>query len=158
MKCWRTVRGFGFGSGMDYVAEPNLRHSGWAKLKARTYESSLVRKQTGDGGGTIAVAHEPQTHQAPRSAGLQIASLGLLVVPGNDDKGAEVTEIAPNSVAAMTGLHAGDIINSLNGTQVRTPMELATMLSGVPAGSKTEIGYLVRGMWQSQTILIMPNN
>ena len=27
-------RGFGFGSGMDCVAEPDPRHSGWAKLRA----------------------------------------------------------------------------------------------------------------------------
>jgi hypothetical protein len=28
------TRGFGFGRGMVCVAEPNPRHSGWAKLKA----------------------------------------------------------------------------------------------------------------------------
>jgi S1-C subfamily serine protease len=86
---------------------------------------------------------------------MQIASLGLFVVARTDNTGAQITDVAPNGVAALAGLHPDDLINAVNGQQIKTPMELAAALSGIPPGSTVRLGYLIRGQWQAETSVIL---
>ena len=88
---------------------------------------------------------------------MTIPSLGVNVAIGNN-QGAEITDEAPNSVAALAGLHPGDVINAVDGKPVRTPMELAAELSGRAAGDKIRLGYLVRGQWQTETVILLGNH
>jgi Outer membrane protein beta-barrel domain/PDZ domain len=107
------------------------------------------------------VAAPPTQHQHPmtglpgRGTGMQIASLGLFVVPLAENTGARITDVATNGAAALAGLHPDDLINSVNGTQVKTPVELAAALSGIAPGSSVRLGYMIRGQWQSETTVII---
>jgi len=65
--------------------------------------------------------------------------------------GAEITEIAPGSIASFAGLRVGDIINAVDGIPVKTPMELESALANRAPETKVKIGYMVRGYWQAQT-------
>jgi hypothetical protein len=38
---------------------------------------------------------------------------------------------------------------------VKTPMELATELSGRASGDKVRLGYLLRGTWQSEAVIVL---
>ena len=59
------------------------------------------------------------------------------------------------SMAALTGLHSGDVINRVDERPIRTPIELATELSKRVAGDKVRLGYLIRGQWESETIVTL---
>ena len=93
---------------------------------------------------------QPQRTTAPsRGAGMQIANLGVFVVASADNTGARITDVAPNGVAALAGLHPDDLINAVNGAQIKTPMELADALSSIPSEATVRLGYMIRGKWRS---------
>ncbi len=97
---------------------------------------------------------QPGTRVA-RGAGMSIASLGVIVASSDGSGGARIVEVGPNSVAELAGIHAEDIVNSVNGAQIKTPMELAAALAGLPPGTQVRIGYLIRGQWQSEALIIL---
>jgi hypothetical protein len=86
---------------------------------------------------------------------MAISALGLSASAA-ESGGAEVRKVVPGSLAAFAGLRAGDVINSIDGKSVRTPMELAAQLSERKPGDKIKIGYLVGGYWQGETVVILP--
>ena len=86
---------------------------------------------------------------------MRVLTLGLVVEPSPTNDGAQITDVAPNGLAALAGLHLGDVINAVNGSQIKTPMELATALSGLASGSTVRVGYLLHGQWQSETTVII---
>ena len=88
---------------------------------------------------------------------MKIGALGIMAAVGTSE-GAEIAEIFPNGVAALAGLHPGDMINAVDGKPVKSPMELAAELSGRPAGDKVRLGYLLHGQWQSETVVLLGNN
>lgn len=90
------------------------------------------------------------------TGGMQIPALSAMVRLGSSP-GAEVVDEAPNGVAALAGVHPGDVINSVNGKPVNTPMELAAALAGLAPGAQVQIGYMVRGQWQTNTLVLLPN-
>jgi S1-C subfamily serine protease len=102
-------------------------------------------------------AGAPQPLPAHRAigAGMKIATLGIMVQVARND-GAEITDVAPNGVAALAGLHPGDVINSVDGKPVKTPMELAAELAGRAPGIKVRLGYSLHGQWQAETIIVLP--
>jgi opacity protein-like surface antigen len=95
------------------------------------------------------------TRTAVPHSGMTITSLGIVVIPRADETGAQITEVARNSVAEMSGLHPNDIINFVNGSPVKTPMELANLLSSLAPGAKVKLGVLVRGMWQTESNVVL---
>lgn len=103
-----------------------------------------------------APVHSQRPAPAPRAtgAGMKIAALGIMVTLG-EGQGADITEIAPNGVAALAGLHSGDVINVVDGKPVRTPMELAAELSSRAPGDKVRLGYLLHGQWQLETVVLL---
>jgi C-terminal processing protease CtpA/Prc len=52
----------------------------------------------------------------------------------------------------MASLHVGDLITSIDGKAVRTPMELAAELSG--KSGKVRIG-IVRGKFATETVILL---
>lgn len=107
------------------------------------------------GGARNTNTGSPQT-SSRATGGIQILSLSAAVRLGSSP-GAEIVDEAQNGVAALGRLHPGDVINAVDGKPVNTPMELAAALAAVPPGSQVRIGYLLRGQWQSQTIVLLPS-
>ena len=85
---------------------------------------------------------------------MKIDSLGVMVKLGQIN-GAEITDEAPNGVAAMAGLHSGDVINLVDGKPVKTPMELAAELANRPGGDKVRLGYMLHGAWQTEVVVLL---
>ena len=71
--------------------------------------------------------------------------------------GAEITEIAPESVADLANLHVGDVITSVDGKHIGSPMELEAELQHRHPESQVRLGYLLRsslGYFGKETIVI----
>ncbi|HKM46392.1 MAG TPA: hypothetical protein VJX69_02330 [Terriglobales bacterium] len=111
---------------------------------------------------------EPESQPAPRVAhktapppatvpatvpshGMAIHPLGLVAGPQEFD-GARILSIEPGSVAEMASLHVGDLVKSVDGKAVRTPMELAAEL--VDKTGKVRIGIL-RGSVATETVILL---
>jgi membrane-associated protease RseP (regulator of RpoE activity) len=83
--------------------------------------------------------------------GMSIIALGAVVAPQEFD-GAKVVEVAPGGVAEMSSLKAGDLIKSVDGKAVRTPMELAAELSD--KSGKVHIG-IQRGDFATDMVILL---
>jgi len=73
-------------------------------------------------------------------------------------KGVQVLEVSQDSSAALAGLHVGYVITQVNGKRVRSIQELADVLTGLDAGAKTSIVYLVStnlGWMPSEAVVIL---
>lgn len=151
---WKFSRQFSFRVSADYAFS---RHNilGGSSVTQNNVRASVGIVYSFGHVGEPAPQRQPGTRPIARGAGMQIASLGLFVVPTANNTGAQVTEVAPNSVAELSGLHPDDIINSVNGVQIQTPMDLANALSGTAPGTKIRLGYMIRGEWQTEKILIL---
>ncbi len=117
------------------------------------HKSAPAEGQTSESRPSSAPAQKPNapaTAAAP-SRGLRILGLGVVAAPQEFD-GARILQIEPGSVAEMASLHVGDLITSIDGKAVRTPMELAAELSDKTG--KIRIGIL-RGKFATETVIIM---
>jgi len=98
--------------------------------------------------GPRAKTDEVSSGSTARSASetrMFIGSLGLIVDTRIDPSGAKIVEIVDRgSLGNVSGLHVGDLINSVNGKQVGTAAEFAAELSGQPAGSRVRLGYIFK--------------
>jgi hypothetical protein len=83
--------------------------------------------------------------------GMPIPALGLAVGPQEFD-GAKILEIVPGGVAEMSSLKVGDLIKSVDGKPVKTPMELAAELSDKTG--KVRIGIL-RGDFATEVLVLV---
>ncbi len=86
---------------------------------------------------------------------MPIPILGLLVSNRVDGEGAQIAEVISGGVASFSWLRVGDVINAVDGKPVRSPMELAAVLSDRPSGTKVLLGVLVRGYWQSDIAVVL---
>lgn len=93
---------------------------------------------------------QPETVSIP-GRGMPITSLGVVVAPQEFD-GAKIVEVVPGGVAEMASLKPGDLIKSVDGKAVRTPMELAAELSD--KSGKVRIGIL-RGTFATETLVLI---
>ena len=103
-------------------------------------------------------AAQPTTVAASQSAqlgipghGMPIAALGLAVGPQEFD-GAKILEIVPGGLAEMASLKVGDLIKSVDGKPVKTPMELLAELSDKTG--KVRIG-IQRGDLATETLILL---
>jgi hypothetical protein len=83
--------------------------------------------------------------------GMPLPSLGLAVGPQEFD-GAKILEIAPGGIAEMASMKVGDLIKSVDGKPVKTPMELAAELSDKTG--KVRIG-IQRGDFATETTILL---
>jgi hypothetical protein len=98
-----------------------------------------------------------RSSSSPRENGMAVPPLGIrAITPQNG--GAEIVEVAPNSVAELAGLRVQDVIQSVDGKLIRSAMELAAELSNRTPGTKVKLGYMIHGAWQAETTLILGGN
>jgi S1-C subfamily serine protease len=83
--------------------------------------------------------------------GMSIPALGLVVAPQEFD-GAKIVDVTSGGVAQMASLKPGDLIRSVDGKVVKTPMELAAELSDKTG--KVRIGIL-RGDVAAETVVLL---
>jgi hypothetical protein len=117
-------------------------------------ESAPKSKRASKGQPSAAPEIAPQPAQplpGVPGRGMSIASLGVVVMPQEFD-GAKILQIVPGGVAEMASLKAGDLIRSVDGKSVRTPMELAAELSD--KSGKVRIGIL-RGDFATETLILL---
>jgi Outer membrane protein beta-barrel domain/PDZ domain len=106
---------------------------------------------------SFGVRGERTQQAAPiRESGMPIPVLGLRARTA-DNRGAEIIEVAPNSIADLAGLKVGEVINSLDGKPIRTAMELAAELANRALGTQIKLGYMIHGAWQTETAIILGN-
>lgn len=106
---------------------------------------------------SAAAPPQPHLNRSASRFGLPVSALGV-VVSTRKNGGAEIRNVVSGSIGAFAGLQSGDVINSIDGKTVRTPMELAAEFTDRKAGEKITIGYLVAGWWQTETVVILPAN
>ena len=143
---WRFSRQLSFRTSADYVFS-RFNISGGSSVTQKNVRASVGIVYSF--GGTQRAGTAPR-QAAPR--GMLIPALGITAIAGSA-KGAEITDEAPNGVAALVGLHPGDVINAVDGKPVNTPIELAAELSSRAVGNKVTLGYLVHGQWQVETVI-----
>jgi hypothetical protein len=153
---WKVSGPFSFRASADYAFS---RHN---IVGGSSVTQNNVRASAGivySFGGREQKSSTPHRTNTPRAsgAGLIIPALGVTTTVGRG-QGAEITDEAPNGVAALAGLNAGDVINTVDGRPVRTPMELASELANHSPGDKVKLGFLIRGQWQSETVLLLGNH
>ena len=119
----------------------------------------VFRFGSGDKGGMPTPrAHGPTT-PTPRNTTIPgkmtVASLGVVVAPTDENRGVRVVDVVAGSAASLAGIHIYDVINTINGTKVRTPDDLVNALSGAGVGSSVKVGYLIRGEWQTEVTVAL---
>lgn len=87
-------------------------------------------------------------------AAIKIDALGAVVTTGRNE-GVVIVTVAPNGLAALAGLHPGDVIHTVDGRQVKNPTELAAELSGRPSGDKVRLGFSIHGAWNTETVIVL---
>ena len=160
-----------FGGGADSVVARNLAVRVQADYLLTTHDFSggvsgiaahqnNVRVSAGivySFGGTQHASATPRTATPPIGGGMPIPALGITAALGRDP-GAVIADEAPNGLAALAGMHPGDVINAVDGRPVKTPMELAAELANHAAGDKIKVSFLIHGLWQTQTVLLLGNH
>ncbi len=113
------------------------------------YAQNNVRASAGLVYSFGGVRETTRPNQAVKETGMLIAALGLRAATA-ENSGAEIVALDPNGTAALAGLGVGDIINSIDGKLVRTAMDLSLQLSDRQPGTVIELGFMIRGEWQSK--------
>lgn len=148
---WRVSGPFSFRASADYVFS---RHNilGGSSVTQNNVRASI--------GIVYSFGVREPASTLPRQAiptGMRVPALGIMVALGRNP-GAEITDEASTGVAALAGLHIGDVINAVDGKPVKTPMELAVELANHQTGDKVKLGFLVRGQWQTEAVLLIENH
>jgi len=163
----RAAGGIAFRFGGDFPAkEPKAPKEPEAEARPKSHRSwkrpwhktttAGSEDQTAENRPAPAHKPAPAPSSVPASTpattrGLAIHSLGVIVAPQEFD-GAKVLQIEPGSVAEMASLKPGDMIKSVDGKTVRTPMELAAELADKTG--KVRIG-LQRGELTVETLVLL---
>ncbi|MFY9845796.1 MAG: outer membrane beta-barrel protein [Terriglobales bacterium] len=100
---------------------------------------------------TVPVHQPAQPSVNVTSRGMSITALGVIVAPQEFD-GAKIVEVEPGGTAEMASMKAGDLIKTVDGKPVRTPMELAAELSDKTG--KVKIG-IQRGDFSTETLILL---
>ena len=154
---YRLAGGVAFRFGGDFPpAEPKEAkvESDCTRSKLRPWHKTCAEGQQPSESHPPAKTAKSAPAAGPATApsrGMPVHSLGVQVAPQEFD-GAKVLAIEPGSIAEMASLHVGDLITSVDGKAVKTPMELAAELSG--KSGKVRIG-IVRGKFATETVILL---
>jgi len=133
--------------------EAQTESSGGHRSWIRPWHKSAPENQPASGQPVTVAGRQPApTPVGAPSRGMSLQALGVTVAPQEFD-GAKILTITPGSIAEMASLHPGDMIKSIDGKPVRTPMELAAELSDKTG--KVRIG-IQRGTFATETVIILP--
>jgi len=121
------------------------------RAKRESSSNSRGAKHVPSAGQPSTVAASQSVQLGVPGHGMPIAALGLAVGPQEFD-GAKILEIVPGGVAEMASLKVGDLIKSVDGRAVKTPMELAAELSD--KSGKVRIG-IQRGDFATETLILL---
>ena len=97
------------------------------------------------------VVYQPPATPTMTARGMSIPALGVVVAPQEFD-GAKIVDVITGGVAQMASLKPGDLIRSVDGKVVKTPMELAAELSDKTG--KVRLGIL-RGDVAAETVVLI---
>jgi hypothetical protein len=154
---WRLTSHLAVRSSVDYVL---TRHNAVAPQPVTQDNYRAGAGVVFSFGGESRSAHKTRTAEVTTSgtpvAGTSVARLGVVVVAMPDNSGSKIVEIAPGSVAAKARLTIGDVVNSVDGKPARSPVELGAQLMNRVSGEQIHIGYLSRGYWQTETLIVLP--
>ncbi|HEX2302697.1 MAG TPA: trypsin-like peptidase domain-containing protein [Gaiella sp.] len=93
--------------------------------------------------------------QLLESGSVQHAYLGVAVgEPAGDTAGVQVTQVRSGSAAEDAGLAVGDVITSVDGTEVTTAQELQSAIDAKQPGDRVTIGYLRNGANRTVTVTL----
>lgn len=120
-------------------------------VPAESHPVPKSKRGSAAGQTSTAGGQQPAQTVSSPSHGMLIAALGFAVGPQEFD-GAKILEIVPGSIAEMASLKVGDMIKSVDGKAVRTPMELAAELSDKTG--KVKIG-IQRGDFATETTILL---
>jgi hypothetical protein len=92
----------------------------------------------------------------PQSAGNSENGIGWigLVTKSDEQRRLTVTEVAPRSPAAVTGIIAGDFIIQLNGMAVKSKEQFDVAIASCRPGSQIKLGYM-RNAWQTEATMVV---
>lgn len=149
---WKIAHAVSFRASADYVF---TRHNilGGSSVTQNNFRTSVGLVYSF---GRLRNSGTEPSQSTSRLSGTAIPSLGITAVPA-DSGGAKIEDATAGGAAAQAGLHSDDVINSVNGQQIRTPSELAAAFSGIAAGTKVRVGYLINGQWQTETTIVVGN-
>jgi len=71
-----------------------------------------------------------------------------------DSRGALVNQMVEDSAAARAGVQLGDVIRSVNGTEIATSSDLPPLIGAMPPGSKVRLGILRDGREREITVTL----
>jgi hypothetical protein len=140
---YRISAGVAFRFGGDYgEAAPKSARASRRDQSATQASSS----------STVSSGRQPAAPSSSLSArGMPVAMLGIVVGPQEFD-GAKIVEVDPGGAGEMASLKAGDLIKTVDGKPIRTPMELAVELSDKTG--KVKIG-IQRGDFSTETVILL---
>jgi serine protease Do len=82
---------------------------------------------------------------------ISAAISGALKLPdsGNEDRGALVASVEPDSPAAKAGVQPGDVVLSVNGKNIGSPRELAIAIAAITPGDEASLAVMRNGEHQN---------
>jgi len=102
--------------------------------------------------------------QIKKSGKVSRGQLGVVVQPIDalkaqalgmpDSRGALVNQMVEDSAAAKAGVQLGDVIRSVNGTEVAASSDLPPLIGAMPPGSKVKLGILRDGKQREVTVTL----
>jgi hypothetical protein len=152
---------------VDYIYTRHLSADSYPSQSNLRASAGVVFRFGGEAGGERTPKSKPAPSSGPPSSvgarqaaqpsanvpghGMAIAALGIAVGPQEFD-GAKILEVDPSGVGEMASMKVGDLIKSVDGKPVRTPMELLAELSD--KSGKVKIG-IQRGDFATETIILL---
>jgi hypothetical protein len=136
---YRIAAGVAFRFGGDLNEEP------------KPAPSPESKSRRGGNKQPATVVYQPPATPTMTARGMSIPVLGVVVAPQEFD-GAKIVDVVSGGVAQMASLKPGDLIRSVDGKVVKTPMELAAELSDKTG--KVRLGIL-RGDVAAETTVLL---
>jgi len=96
-------------------------------------------------------------HVSRGQLGVQVGPIDALQAQGlklPDSRGALVNGLVPDSAAGKAGIEVGDVIRSVNGTEIKAASDLPPMIGVLPPGSKVRLGLLRDGKQKDVTVTL----
>lgn len=110
------------------------------------------------GGQRTPQSVRPAPGRVIRTGASSVPALGIYVVSAADNAGARITQADSNGVAALAGLSPDNVIDAVNGVQIKTPADLLAAMAAIASGTTVRLGFLIKGQWQSEKSIVLGNH